>query len=207
MIKEAEAAKKSHQKQRAFLKPREGGGIQKVLVLAPLTNVPARDKNITNEKTQYEVDDQVQVFNVLLQQNFTHLLKSSKSLFTIGKLQEELGNDMEKELVDQLLVDFDRATNYDGDDVKYGDTLRRFLTNITRPRTSKGDKIMPFKWIYEVEEYKATFSKTREATSCGPSGLHMSHWKAALDSQVIMRTHAFLYGRHSFLVSLINDGK
>ena len=57
--------------------------------------------------------------------------------------------------------------------------------------TDKDCNIDEFQWKYGVEEYKATFSKTRESTACGPSGLHMSHWKAALERDEIMRVHAF----------------
>ena len=44
----------------------------------------------------------------------------------------------------------------------------------------------PMKWKFGVEEYKQLSTKTREETSCGPSGLHMSHWKTALQSDDIM---------------------
>ena len=50
---------------------------------------------------------------------------------------------------------------------------------------------MELQWEYGVDQYKETFSKTRESTACGPSGLHMSHWKAALERTAIMRVHAF----------------
>ena len=54
-----------------------------------------------------------------------------------------------------------------------------------------GERIQEFTWSYGVEEYRATYSKTRESTACGPSGLHMSHWKAALERESIMRVHSF----------------
>ena len=38
---------------------------------------------------------------------------------------------------------------------------------------------------------KKIFSKTRESTACGPSGLHMSHWKIALESENLMEMHSF----------------
>ena len=47
-------------------------------------------------------------------------------------------------------------------------------------------------WKFTSKEYKELFSKTREETVCGPSGLHMSHWKAALESDEITKMHATL---------------
>ena len=62
---------------------------------------------------------------------------------------------------------------------------------IARPVTEEGKTIEDFKWDYGVNEYKLTFSKTCEKTACGPSGLHMSHWKAALERPRLMRVHSF----------------
>ena len=47
-------------------------------------------------------------------------------------------------------------------------------------------------WKFGVDEYKNLFSKTLEDTSCGPSGLHMSHWKVALQSEELMEVDATL---------------
>ena len=50
----------------------------------------------------------------------------------------------------------------------------------------------PMEWKFGSKEYRQLFSHTREETSCGPSGLHMSHWKAALESDEITFVHATL---------------
>ena len=51
----------------------------------------------------------------------------------------------------------------------------------------KGNKM---KWKFGLEEYKNLFNKTKEETSCGPSGLHMSHWKAATQRDELMELHS-----------------
>ena len=42
-------------------------------------------------------------------------------------------------------------------------------------------------WKFEKKEFRATFKKTKEQTSYGPS----SHWKASLQSDILMEIHAF----------------
>ena len=76
VIRESEASKRLHKKQRAFLKPQRDGGITRVFVPAPLTGIQSKESNITDEKTQYEVEDTKEIFNILLRQNFTSLRKS-----------------------------------------------------------------------------------------------------------------------------------
>ena len=63
--------------------------------------------------------------------------------------------------------------------------MKRPISKIT------GNPIKEFNWKYGIEEYKKTFSKTSESTACGPSGLHMSHWKAALEREDLMYIHSF----------------
>ena len=58
--------------------------------------------------------------------------------------------------------------------------------------TPDGERITEYKWKYGVEEYRETFSKTQESTACGPCGLHMTYWKAALEREAIMEVGNFL---------------
>ena len=54
-----------------------------------------------------------------------------------------------------------------------------------------GEKPESFRWKFGVEQYKEVFNHTKEVTACGPSGLHMSHWKAACERDEMTRIHAF----------------
>ena len=69
--------------------------------------------------------------------------------------------------------------------------LRRFIQSMAKIDNKSKNKIENMPWTYGIEEYKETFSKTRESTACGPSGIHMGHWKAAIESRLIMRVHSF----------------
>ena len=86
VIRESERSRNTHRKQQAFMKPQQKGGIRKVLVPAPKTNVISKEKNITDHTTQYEVEDQNHIFDILLRQNFNHLMKSRNSIFMQGEL-------------------------------------------------------------------------------------------------------------------------
>ena len=57
VIRESENSHNIHCKQQVFMKPQLKGGIRKVLVPAPKTNVISKEKNITDHTTQYEVED------------------------------------------------------------------------------------------------------------------------------------------------------
>jgi len=46
------------------------------------------------------------------------------------------------------------------------------------------------KWNYGAEEYKKSFSKSRESTAAGASNLHMGMWKAACKHDDVASVHA-----------------
>ena len=193
VIKESEASKKTHRKQKAFLKPKREGNIQRLLVPAPREGITAKESNITDTKTQCWVDDPQEIFNIILRQNFRSLLKSEESIFSKGELMERIdsGTQEDEENIDRLMKGIFPAETLEKQHEKYGNTLDRFLNSIKRATNREGDNIEDFKWAFGKEEYKATFKKTKEATSCGPSGLHMSHWKAAVESDMLMEIHSF----------------
>ena len=62
--------------------------------------------------------------------------------------------------------------------------LVKFITAVKDADTENGESIEEFQWQFGFEEYKATFSKIRESTACGPSGLHMTHQKLDLRGTV-----------------------
>ncbi len=62
---------------------------------------------------------------------------------------------------------------------------------MVKPRNSIGTTIPDFSWSFGLKEYKRTFRKTRESTSCGPSGINMSYWKACTEDDDLARVQAF----------------
>ena len=136
------------------------------------------------------IENPTDMHNILLRQNFGDLLKSNVSLFNSKKFQEKIGWDAEKALVEEILQGLNDKKLIE--DLANGNHLtQNFITAMQLPKQKDGSRVKPFKWNYGIEEYKQTFSKTREQTACGPSGLHMSHWKAALERECLMRVHSF----------------
>ena len=136
------------------------------------------------------IENPEDMHNILLRQNFGDLLKSNESIFNSKKFQENIGWEAEKDLVDKILQGINDEKVLE--DLASGNHLtQNFITAMQLPTQKDGSRVKPFKWNYGIQEYKLTFSKTREQTACGPSGLHMSHWKAALERECLMRVHSF----------------
>ena len=190
VIKNAEEAKKVHRKQRIFLKPRKSG-VKKIAVPTPRTELIPDEKHITDMKVQCYVDDSKEIFNILLRQNYNQLLQSKKSVFTSGEMVRLMGYETDGDIVNDILDGKQLEDNIYTSYKEYGTTLENFIRHMKKATIKDGSTIPEFTWSFGVDEYKEIFSHTKEATACGPSGLHMSHWKAAEESTTIMKIHSF----------------
>ena len=102
---------------------------------------------------------------------------------------EHIGWNTKNDFVESLLQEM---SAHDANTIAEGDkVLSNFIMVMKYAMLETGKEIKEFKWTYNIEEYKATFSKTSEPTACGPSGLHMTHRKTALERDAIMRVHLF----------------
>lgn len=187
VISEAEEAKRVHGKHKYYLKPTKQGATKHVYVPFPKTEMTVKESDITNVMCQTRVDDPRDVFNILLRQNLRHLMKSRDSIVTEPEIMEKIGRRAETEYVEKILQGVEREPL----ECEKDSSLGAFIKAMKYAEKNDGTTIKNFKWTYGVEEYKDTFSKTREYTACGPSGLHMSHWKAALERERIMKVHSF----------------
>lgn len=158
VIKEAEQSWKMHKKQRNFLKPRQDGGIKHVLVPQPRTGILARNGNITDIKTQCRVENPKDVFNVLLRQNFQHLLKSCLSTFSTGEIREKIGEHTESQWVEDILQGVSNIHYDEHNKNMFGEVIQRFMKNLRKVQI-EGNTIEDFSWTYGVEEYRDTFKK------------------------------------------------
>ena len=95
-----------------------------------------------------------------------------------GIIHELIGPQGTSEIADEILhghFDVEQLTPINDIDIS---TLKEFVRQMARPRDSDGEYIPDMEWKFDEEDYQKAFSKKNEVTSCGPSGLHMSHWKA-----------------------------
>ena len=112
-------------------------------------------------------------------------------MFTNGPLLEKCGWYGEGEGMEELLRGLLEVDNLSKDYPQFGVEGNKFLKALRYVKGENGEDIEPFTWKFGVEEYLEVFNKTKETTACGPSGLHMSHWKAACEREDIARVHAF----------------
>ena len=176
------------------MKPVNGGGIKKILVPTPNSDIGMgriKESHITDASIQCEVDDPKEIFNVLLRQNFRQLRKSENSVFTQGEIAYQMENDTYTNIIESILNGKRDEVPQDAHNEIYGTTLQHFIQNMQYATNKDGKKVKELQWLFGIEEYKAVFKNTKENIACGPSGLHMSHWKAAQESEKIMRAHSF----------------
>ena len=188
-IREAEKSKKMHQTHKWHLKLTKKGAINHIYVPYPIDNWTPKKEDIQTKQCQMRIDQPSDIFNILLRQNFTQLLKSRNSVFTQGEINKEIGWEAANEISQQLLQGT-KNTKIEKAAEK-NKPLQLLIQSLKKIKKKDGSYIEEMQWDYGIEDYKKTFSKTKESTACGPSGLHMSHWKAALESEKIMRAHSF----------------
>ena len=131
------------------------------------------------------------ICNILLRQNYRDLLKSKESAFTQGALAKAIESDMEELIVQQLLDGVRGNQTIQQEYKEYGHTFENLMESMSRATDRDGKETTQYDWDFGAEEYKEIFKNTKEKIACGPSGLHMSHWKAALESDTLMKIHAF----------------
>ncbi len=188
IIRESEKSRLLHAKHKSYLKPPQNGTLNTILVPQPITG---KRNNMFDTSTYTEVDNPEDIFDILLRRNARVLLQSRSSIFSRGPLLDMCGWFAESDGVEDLLQGTLNTTDISQHYPEFAREANAFLQALGRPVRRLHDGPNTFKWQYGVDEFIATFRKTRESTSCGPSGLHMSHWKAACERRQIARVHAF----------------
>ena len=184
IIKVAEKSRDRHEKHRRWLKDQWQGTLRHLLVPKPITG----KENAEKDKSQHAaITSAKDIANVLLRRNFQSLLLSNHSIFRRGQMLDLTGWDAEGEAIEDILQGTANAEKIASSYPEFMRECIAFIRALQQPRQAKEQ----FQWTFGVEEYCNTFKKTRESTACGPSGLHMSHWKAATERPRIARVHAF----------------
>jgi hypothetical protein len=181
MIQNAEASTQLFATVTRIMKPGRKGNIQ--YVLTP-NNTEAKEEE---ENDWNIIDDQDKLNRTIITQNSNHLLKSNTAITAKGQLQRAIGWQSENETTVQEIL----SGKYE-EHIEHNPSpeLTEFMKGLQSPIDHDNpDKQMT--WSFGLTEYKKLFGKTRESTACGPSGLHMSHWKAAIERERIAEVHAF----------------
>ena len=186
----AEKSKKMFRKLKGIIKPATNSSLKSVLV--PKTGINQSDcaHNDKDPLQQWhEVIDPDKVFDITLKRNAESLMRSCNAVTATGSLCDDMGFDNDNDDTIQALIDgnldLDKYTSQYPDLKK---ELEAFLTAAANPTRTE------MSWKFGMKEYQDLFNKTRESTACGPSGLHMSHWKAlALDDELSTINSIFLW--------------
>ena len=132
--------------------------------------------------------DSEEIYEHILLQNAKMLVRSRKGITASGSLSDALGRDAEnKNTVEEILKGNINPKKYTENLQECKEEAEEFIRQM-----KEEDNIKEMKWKFGKAEYEELFKKTRESTACGPSGLHMSHWVAALQHEHIMEFHATL---------------
>ena len=164
-------------------------GVRSILIPTETNpNKKIDKKNDDSNGNWEEIRNTDEIYEIILEQNAKMLTRSKTGITATGPIQEEIGFQAENEdFIQKLLTGKIDTQEYAKCYPQFEEEVDGFLQNMQWNATSK-----PMKWEFGSKEYKNLFLKTREDTSCGPSGLHMSHWKAATQNDEIMEVHAAL---------------
>ena len=194
IIVNAEKSKKLFAKLKRSIKANPISSLKNILVPAPSIGVQQQsDKGDETSAQWVNVTSPEQVFEITLRQNASNLMRSCNAVSATGPISQKLGFQADdKEFINSLLSgDIDAkalASHYP----ELKTELEEFLRSCQNTSQSE------MQWEFGKDEYQSLFKKTRESTSCGPSGLHMSHWKvASLDDELSTINAFFMWAAFS----------
>ena len=193
-ILNAETSKALHRRHGLVIKDKHPGSLKKVLVPFPDSSIPAPTTDAKCDIWR-EIDDDEIINKLFVHLNRRKLLMSEgRDLAPGGVLNTLVGPDGCSDIADSILNGhFDAEVLRDTNRTDI-DTLMTLVKHMERPKDKEGNTVKDMKWTYGEVEYRASFSKKSEDTSCGPSGIHMSHWIAACDDDELSKLHANFIG-------------
>ena len=200
VILHAEKSQKMFRKLKAFIKPNQASSLKNILVPKPCIETnPEIDDNKAPLHRWADVVDVDSVFDLMLKKNAQSLMRSCDSITATGHICDLIGYEAEHtEFIDSLLKGNVDAAELAANSSDLTDELEKFLRSCTK--TNDADMA----WTFNQGDYQSLFKATRENTACGPSGLHMSHWKAmAMDDQLSEINAFFMWA--AFYLGFVYD--
>ena len=187
ILMEAEKSSGMYKKIEITVKGTKKEGIKSILV--PTNKNPGQKIDTDNDYNNgnwEQIRDPDDIFENILMQNAKMLARSRLGMTATGKLGKELGRDNgNQELLEKILKGKLNPAEFTEDMDEGREEAEEFIHQM---KTRDGMKEM--EWAFGKDEYRELFKNTRETTACGPSGLHMSHWIAALQNEYIMELHS-----------------
>ena len=148
-------------------------------------------KSNEDDREWVEIDEEGRVFHELLQISKSKLSMSAKrSPMMMEPLISKIGIHSETEfargIIEGQLQEFPELESLSKEDTMI---LQSLIQSFRRPRV-RGQVLQDLEWSYGIEQYRETFSKARENTAVGPSGLIMPLWRAACYDEELSEINA-----------------
>ena len=130
------------------------------------------EKNDDTNGMWKKVSNTDEIFETILVQNAKMLTKSKDGVTAKGDFGRAIRINAEnKDFVERILEGKINPSLYEDKNMMCTVEANEFIRQMKQK-----ENIKTMKWKFEISEYKKLYSKTRENMTCGPSGLHMSHW-------------------------------
>ena len=144
-----------------------------------------------NPHATMEIHDPEQIQSIILRRNATKLGAAKDSVFNQPRLLQMMGDHGDTETAESLLKGTFNIDDVDTwHEVEHKEELKTFLSNMCRPTDNAGNPIPDMEWTYDANEFRDTFSKKRETTGCGPSGITMHFYRMFCDDDELAEFHA-----------------
>jgi len=153
-----------------------------------MVKVPVPNSEIPDQ--WMDITDEGMVNDILLQRTKDSLLASANSPVALGLLADLVGEDAEKEAADEIIEGIFDMSIIERMHIPDKAETVAFLSALIRPPSKNGETMIDCESAISSDDYMLIFSKTPDKTVCGPSGITMSHWKAACYDPDIAAIHA-----------------
>ena len=145
----------------------------------------------TNPQATMEIHDPHHIQSIILRRNAAKLGAAQHSIFNQHRLVSLFGAHGDTRVADAVCdgtFDVDDVDTWH--EIQHKDKLKAFLSNLQRPRQDNGDPTPDMEWTFEAAEFRDTFSKKRETTGCGPSGITMHFYRMFCEDDDLAAFHA-----------------
>ena len=170
-----------HQRHTGIMKRSKPSVIQSLIIPQP---------HSTNPEAMMEITDPTHIQQIILQRNAQKLAAAQHSPFNQQPLLTAIGTHGDTDIADQILNGTFDFESLPWEHLPHHRELRAFLRNMKRPLDDNGQPIPDMTWSYGADEFRDTFSKKREDTACGPSGITMQFYRMFCTDDDLSEFHA-----------------
>ena len=145
----------------------------------------------TNPNGTMEIHDPTQIQSIILRCKAAKLGAVKDSIFNRERLHNLMGEHGTTPTADSIVNGTFNLNDVDTwHEIRHKDKLKTFLKHMQLPNNKAGNPIRDTEWTFEAKEFCSTFSKKRETTGCGPSGITMHFYCIFCEDDNLAELHA-----------------